>query len=141
MKSIARMLSLLMFGAGSVIAAQSASAQATGPIATPNPAMAPQVNPQGHDAAPTSNGNAPIAPRAQAMPPTVDAGHVAASGADSRRVFVALDRAHRGWLNRSDVSSNQYLSRHFADCDGNHDERLSQDEVNECMAHESPKSN
>lgn len=141
MKPTTGFLSLLMLGAASFLAAPFAAAQATGPIATQNPAMAPQVNPQGHDAAPTSNGNAPIAPRAQPMPPTVDAGRVAAASADNRQLFVQLDRAHRGWLNKSDVTSNQYLARHFRDCDSNHDDRLSRAEVDECMAHESPQSN
>jgi len=123
-------------------AALDASSQATGPLTNPNPTMAPQVNPQGHDAAPTAGGNAPIAPRQQPMPPSVAGGNAATAAAgDNRVLFARLDRAHRGYLNKSDVSSNQYLSRHFKQCDADGDGRLSQQEVNECLAHESPQSN
>lgn len=123
---------VLIVAAGS--AATTAQAQATGPLANPNPATAPQTNPLGHDAAPTASGNMPVAPRAQAMPPTVH-------GSDSRAVFAQLDRAQRGFLQKSDVTSNQYLSRHFGACDTDNDGKLSRGEVDACLAHAAPQSN
>lgn len=141
MNSHTKFLSQWLFGMAGAIALHGAVAQATGPLAAPNPAVAPRTNPQGHDAAPSSNGNTPIGPRAPALPPSVDAGQMAASSPDSRQMFAQLDRAHRGWLNKSDVSSNLYLARHFGDCDANHDQRLSRDEVDACMTHERQQSN
>lgn len=114
-------------------------AQATGPLA--NPATAPQMNPQNHAAAPGANGNTPIAPRPQAMPPMVNAGRASAQAADSRQLFAQLDRAHRGYLGKSDVTSNQYLSRHFAECDSDRNGRLSSAEVDACMPLESAQPN
>jgi hypothetical protein len=99
------------------------------------------MNPQAHAAAPGANGNTPISPRPQAMPPTVNMGQSAAQAADSRQLFAQLDRAHRGYLGKSDVTSNQYLSRHFATCDSDGNGRLSSAEVDACMPHESPQSN
>jgi len=139
-------LSKFALCAGLAAAIGFAAAQAAGPLANPNPATAPQMNPQGHDAAPqaagpTANGNAPLAPRAQPLPPNVDAGKVMAAGADnSRDIFLTLDRTHRGFLDKSDVRSNQYLSSHFADCDTNQDGHLSREEVDACMPQKS-KSN
>jgi len=130
------LLGTLAFGG-----ARSADAQATGPLAAPNPPATPQqMNPQGHTA-PSANGNTPISPRPQALPPTVNAGQAAAQTADSRQLFAQLDRAHRGYLGKSDVTSNQYLSRHFAECDSDGNGRLSSAEVDACMPHESPQAN
>jgi hypothetical protein len=87
-------------------------------------------------APPGSNGNMPIAPRPQQLPPTVSAtGRAATSPAntDSRGIFLSLDRAHRGYLDKSDVTSHQYLSSHFGTCDINGDGRLSEDEVQGCI--------
>jgi len=117
------------------------SAQATGPLTNANPSPAPQMNPQSHAAAPGANGNTPISPRPQAMPPMVNAGQAAAHAADSRQLFAQLDRAHRGYLGKSDVTSHQYLSRHFAECDSDRNGRLSGEEVDACIPHESPQSN
>ena len=93
-------------------------------------------------APPGSNGNAPIAPRAQPLPPTVDAaGHSATPAqamADGRGIFLSLDRAHRGYLQKSDVTSNQFLSSHFHNCDSNGDGRLSQEEVQGCIDRAAP---
>ena len=75
------------------------------------------------------------------MPPMVNAGQAAAQAADSRQLFAQLDRAHRGYLGKSDVTSNQYLSRHFAECDSDRNGRLSSAEVDACMPRESAQSN
>ena len=68
-------------------------------------------------------------------------GQAAAQTSDSRQLFAQLDRAHRGYLGKSDVTSNQYLSRHFGECDSDGDGRLSSAEVDACMPHESPQAN
>ena len=141
MKWTSTILGCTLLLATLAIGARSASAQTTGPLTTPNPATAPQMNPQGHAAAPGANGNTPISPRPQAMPPTVNAGQPAVQAADSRHLFTQLDRAHRGYLGKSDVTSNQYLSRHFAECDSDGNGRLSSAEVDACMPHETPQSN
>jgi len=48
-------------------------------------------------------------------------------------LFTKLDTTHKGYLNQSDVVSNQYLSANFQKCDSNSDGRLSQGEVTTCM--------
>ena len=99
--------------------------------------LAQAANGAAAGAPPGSSGSAPIAPRAQPLPPTVDAAGRSATPAhaavDSRGIFLSLDRAHRGYLKKSDVTSNQYLSSHFRHCDGNGDGKLSEDEVQSCL--------
>ena len=145
MNTLSKYLSHAGLAAALGFAATLAGAQAAGPLANPSPATAPQMNPQGHDAAPasgpTTNGNAPIAPHAPQMPPNVSSSTTVASNADSsREVFLSMDRAHRGFLDKSDVRSNRYLSSHFGDCDTNRDGQLSREEVDACLPHAS-KSN
>ncbi|HZP67964.1 MAG TPA: hypothetical protein VFB32_16795 [Rudaea sp.] len=60
---------------------------------------------------------------------------MAAAPANGRTltIFLALDRAHRGYLVPSDLASNDYLARSFRRCDSNGDGRLTYDEVDACL--------
>ena len=51
----------------------------------------------------------------------------------STQVFAQLDPSRKGYLTKSDVASNSYLSKNFQNCDTNNDGRLSQAEVAVCM--------
>lgn len=58
------------------------------------------------------------------QPPMVDG--------QAATVFSSLDQNHKGYLNKSDVASHQYLSSHFQQCDTNGDGQLSSQEVASC---------
>jgi hypothetical protein len=46
--------------------------------------------------------------------------------------FDTLDTGKKGYLTAHDVKSHQWLSKHFAKCDLNHDGHLTQDEYANC---------
>jgi hypothetical protein len=56
-----------------------------------------------------------------------------ALNANSGQVFNTLDATHKGFLNPTDVRSNQFLSSNFSKCDTNGDGKLTQSEVTLCM--------
>jgi hypothetical protein len=50
-----------------------------------------------------------------------------------RQVLARLDTSRKGYLSQTDVSSNSYLSSHFAQCDTNGDGKLTEDELSTCI--------
>jgi hypothetical protein len=128
--------------------AQTSPASAPSPVPSQNPDTslidAQTANPAATAQSPSSNGNLPINPRNPQMPPTVDAKAPAdatspvIANISAEQTFTTLDSSHKGYLSPADVASHKYLSGHFAQCDGNRDGRLTQEEVGACLKQASP---
>jgi hypothetical protein len=93
-----------------------------------NPAGSVTTNPTGNPVpgslpAPTNPAGNPATGAASRQPPIVNG---------QANVFGSLDQSHKGYLNKADVASNQFLSGHFQQCDTNGDGQLSSQEVSSC---------
>lgn len=55
------------------------------------------------------------------------------TGATANQMFARLDTTQKGYLTRTDVASDAWLSTNFTSCDRNSDGRLDRGEVASCM--------
>jgi hypothetical protein len=69
-------------------------------------------------------------------PPTTDrsmgSSGQSSSSTSSPTDFDSLDRQHQGYVKRSDVSGDTWLTRNFATCDKNSDGQVSRTEYSAC---------
>jgi Ca2+-binding EF-hand superfamily protein len=73
---------------------------------------------------------------ASTLPPSTSTSSMSSTSTmpnNSRQVLARLDTSRKGYLSQTDVSSNSYLSSHFATCDTNGDGKLTENELSTCI--------
>jgi Ca2+-binding EF-hand superfamily protein len=67
---------------------------------------------------------------------------MAADGKDvtkrQKSYFQSLDRQHRGYLDNDDISADPFLTENFANCDADHDGKLTWQEFKTCTHNNPP---
>ena len=73
---------------------------------------------------------------ANAQERTEDGGHHVRHG--QRQYFASLDRGQKGYLSNDDVSADPFLSKNYANCDADHDGKLTWPELRACTINNPP---